>query len=190
MKSPPPIKIILADDHTLFRKGMCEILGQYHEFKIVAEAANGKQALEQVKAHNPDIVLLDLEMPVLNGLDVLKKLYMEKYAAKSIVVSMHCNKVVVAKAMECGAKGFIHKSADIEEILLAIRKVSQNGIHITREKNIKLPQPILTQSETTGGNNVKPHMFTDKEFEILQLLREGLTSKKIAAKMFLSPLYY
>lgn len=173
------IKIVIADDHKLFRDGIRALLQKYDFLEVIGEAENGKTLIELAKQTNPDLVLIDLTMPVLNGLDTIPILKKELPEMGIIVLSMHEDGNYILKSIQLGANAYLFKNVDEDELLLAIKKVSSG------EKYFNSRVSELMIESIKKGEEEQVHI-TAREKEILQHVANGLSTKMIAEKLFLS----
>ena len=180
------IKIIVADDHKLFRKGLMSILSDLPQVNVVAEAENGEQLLNTLKNTPADIVLLDLRMPLLDGYEVLGKIQSEYAAVKAIVISMFDAESHIVNAIESGAKGFLTKDSDPEEIAIAIESVYYNNFYFNEKSNSAMLNRLLKRSKISPQFNDNGTPLLETERNILKLICEELTSEEIAKRVFLS----
>ena len=120
------MKILLVDDHVIVRSGLRNLLASVADAQI-SEAANGREALLRLRQDRPDLVLLDLKLPGIGGLELLRRMLLEDKAARIVVLSMHTEPLYAARAMELGARGYLSKNASAEELLTAVRRVAENG---------------------------------------------------------------
>ncbi|HEX8016245.1 MAG TPA: response regulator transcription factor [Flavobacterium sp.] len=174
------IKIIIADDHELFRKGLAELLRKHDDIKIVKSVADGVEFMELVNSQfEADIVLLDITMPNMDGFQVLKELNSSASDIKPIVISMHNDGNYIAKCAKMGAYGYLLKNTDEAELILAIRTVSNGKKYFSAEISEKMINFMATQS-------ISENVLSNKETEVLGLIAKGFTTKEIAAKLFVS----
>jgi len=124
-----PIRVLIADDHSLVRAGFCALLSDFADITIVAQASNGSEALRQVAKFQPDVALLDIAMPELNGLDVAAYTHNKFQKVKTIILSMHANEEYVLRAVQSGAKGYLLKDTNPAELELAIRTVARGEMY-------------------------------------------------------------
>jgi Response regulator containing a CheY-like receiver domain and an HTH DNA-binding domain len=182
------IKIILADDHKLVRAGIKTLLEQIKNIEIIGEANDGFEAIKLIEEFTPDLALLDISMPGLNGLEVLNKLSKSESPTKIILLSMYSNKEYVLRALKYGAAGYLLKDAAWEELEIAITKVMMGESYLSSK---------VTRHVTEYFKNEKPGITKDQideEFEqlserhreILQLIGEGFSTKEMATKLNLS----
>ena len=176
------IKTILVDDHTLFRKGMQFLLDSYDDIEIVAQASNGKELLDILSEKQADVVLIDIEMPVMNGIEATQKA-MELYPdLKMISLSMYGEEEYYYKMINVGAKGFILKNSDIDEVTRAIRTVMNGSTYFSSEVLYNVVKSITEVSEKKEN---LPQL-SERELEILGLICKGLSNEEIAEILFIS----
>jgi DNA-binding NarL/FixJ family response regulator len=168
------IRVLLADDHKIVRDGLKRILSGNME--VAAEAASGDEALALVKANDYDVAVLDMSMPGLSGLDLIKRLRIEKPKLRILVLSMHGERQYAARALKAGASGYLNKDSAAEQLVGAIRKVAAGGLHIGEAAAASL----------VAGRGVPHEALSDREFEVLRLLVEGLGPTEIGEKLHLS----
>lgn len=174
--------LLIADDHQLMIDGLAGILKQEKLIATVYEAINGEEAVDIVMRHEIDCVLMDINMPKLNGLEATKLIKQKKPAIKIIVISMLSDAPVVIKLLKAGADGFVLKNTGREELLRAIEKVMNNEKFISNELNMNL-YSHLGQARATGSLN---NTLTSRESEIIRYIADGMTNQEIAGKLFLS----
>ena len=179
-----PINLLIADDHQLIIDGLIKILETEKTIGEIYAANNGLEAVDKVSTHNIDCVIMDISMPVLNGLEATKLIKKEKPEIKVIVVSMLCDASIVSKMMKAGADAFINKDTGKSELLKAIDKVMNNEKYISPEISINL-FTHLTERDVNTPDHEK-HL-TPREIQIIRYIAEGLTNHEIADKLFLSP---
>lgn len=174
------IKVIIADDHELFRNGLKELLMKHDDIEVVDMVGDGNQFINAIQSI-PDlnIVLLDLTMPNMDGFEVLKTLKDYNTNIKPIIISMHNDGNYIAKSAKAGAYGYLLKNTDEDELIKVIRLVSQNKKYFSPNIAEKM---INFMSE----HKVSENILSNKEKEVLGLISEGLTTKEIAAKLFVS----
>lgn len=170
------IRVLLADDHKIVRDGLKRILAASVDLEVAGEAASGDEALAMVKAADFDLALLDMSMPGLAGIDLIKRLKLERPKLKVLVLSMHGEKQYAARALKAGASGYLNKDSAAEQLVGAIRKIAAGGVHITEAAAAHL---------LAAGKS--PHeSLSDREFEVLRLLAGGLGPTEVAQKLRLS----
>ncbi|MDA3891371.1 MAG: response regulator transcription factor [Salinivirgaceae bacterium] len=174
------LKIALVDDHEMFRSGIKLILSQHSNWEIVIEANNGEEFLNQLNYLIPDIVLLDISMPVLNGYDTAKRAIMQNPDLRIIVLSMLSDEDYYFKMIEAGAKGFILKNSGIDELTRAIEEVAIGNNYFAQDLLKKVVLKV-------NNNNIEQLLkLNEKEKQVLSLICNGHTNKEISDKMFLS----
>lgn len=172
------MKILLVDDHTVVRAGLRRLLAALPEMEI-SEAADGREALALVRSGQPGMVLLDLNLPGLGGLELLRRLLLEHPAARIMVLSMHAEALYAARAMQAGAMGYLSKNASPEELLEAIRRVFAGGRYIEGE----IAQELALQAATSGN---PAERLTSRDLEILRLLGSSQSLAQIAEALGVS----
>lgn len=174
------IKILLADDHTIVRQGLKLILSAHADMQVLAEAANGREAVDLAAKLHPDIVLMDVAMPEVNGIEATRQMIVANPRLRILVLSMHKEAVYVREILRAGARGYILKDAIDTELLTAIRSVARGDGYIS-------PAVSGTLLNDFHGNAVAPvDRLSPREREILQLIAEGKTNKEIATRLNLS----
>jgi len=170
------IRILIADDHSIVRDGLKRILAATPDLQVAGEAASGEAALALVKAHDYDIAMLDMSMPGLSGIDLIKRLKLEKPKLRILVLSMHGEKQYAARALKAGASGYLNKDSASELLLGTLRKIAAGGVHIGDTAAAELLRSGKTAHEA----------LSDREFEVMRLLVEGLGPTEIGERLHLS----
>src|SRR4029077_12032214 len=170
-------RVMLADDHQLVRAGFRALLKQIPAVEVVAEAADGREALDLFKKHRPDVVLIDIAMPKLNGLEAIARMTREFPNAKVIVVSMYANREYVVQAMQAGARGYLIKDDAVSELKSAIKGVTAGELYLSPHISKHLTHGEL---ERVGVRYDPLAKLTTRQREILQLIAEGYNTKEIA----------
>jgi two-component system response regulator DegU len=183
------INIAIVDDHLLFRRGMVQILSQIEDFEITLEATNGIEFLEKLEEQKIDIVLLDIQMPEMDGIkvtEILRKINADD--PKIIVLSMHDEDQYILHLLEIGANGYLLKDTDPDEVELAIRKVHGQGIYFTDfVSRVMLKKATLKKPPRSGKYFNYKKDLSERELEVLTLICQGSTTAEIANKICLSP---
>ncbi len=180
-----PITIILADDHELFRDGFRVMLSKQHEILLVAEASNGEELLAQARQLHPDVIVTDIKMPKMDGIEVTRRISQELPQIGIIALSMFDDENLIVDMIEAGAKGYLIKNAGKAEIIEAVKTVYEEGSYYCNHTSKKLAQ-LLAQSNTALTQRMHKVTFSDREQSIIQLICEEYANKEIAGKLFLS----
>ncbi len=180
------VKIILADDHKIMREGLRSLLEQKSDLSIVAEADNGRSTVELALKHVPDVVIMDITMPDLNGIDATRQILAAKPKIKVIALSVHSDKRFVSKMFGAGASGYLRKDCAAEELIQAIRTVLQHKTYISPSIADTVIDGYVRGSAPGKDQLVAGVALTPKEREILQLVAEGNSTKEIAAMLNVS----
>ncbi|MFN4147600.1 MAG: response regulator [Runella sp.] len=182
------IKLVIADDHNLFRKGMTAMLNQIPDFELIGEAANGKELLDLLAKVTPDIALLDLQMPVMDGVETTEHIQAQFPNVKVIIVSMHEEDRFIIHLLEKGVNGYLLKDSEPGEVENAIRRVMADGFYYSDFVAKALHRKVITRATPppTLLFNSKIQIST-REMEVLRLLCEGLSTLEISEKLFVSP---
>jgi len=178
------IKVIIADDHTIFRSGLKMLLSSEHDIDVVGEATDGNEAVELTQRLNPDVVLMDIGMPELNGIDATLLIKSNVPAANVLVLTMHRSDEYFFQMLEAGACGYILKGAETSELINAVRAVARGDVFLYPAMARRLVSKYLSQ---TANESASAGKLTPREHEILQMIAEGFTNKEIAERLFLSP---
>jgi DNA-binding NarL/FixJ family response regulator len=171
------IRVLLADDHKIVRDGLKRILAAQGDLQVAGEAASGDEALALVKAHDYDVVMLDMSMPGLAGIDLIKRLKLEKPGLRILVLSMHGESQYAARVLKAGAAGYLSKDSPSELLLGALRKIAGGGLHIGE---------AAAASLLRSGEKPPHETLSDREFEVMRLLVEGLGPTEIGGRLHLS----
>jgi len=172
-----PTRVLLADDHALVRAGIRTLLQNLAGIEVVAEASDGREALNLVKAHRPDVVLMDITMPELNGLEATARIVKDYPSVRVIVLSMHASEEYVWQALRAGAAGYLLKDADTAELELAVKAVARGESYLSPAVSKHVIGDYIRR---TGGETSSLELLTPRQREILQLIAEGHTTKDIA----------
>jgi len=175
------IRILLADDHTLVREGLKQILASAADIEVAGEAATGDEALALVKSNDYDLALLDLSMPGLAGIDLIKRLKLERPRLRILVLSMHGEAQYAARALKAGASGYLTKDSASGEVVGAMRKVAAGGVHISEAAAAQ-----LVAGAGPRGDAPLHAALSDREFEVFRQLVAGRGLTEIAERLHLS----
>jgi DNA-binding NarL/FixJ family response regulator len=176
------VRILLADDHRLLRAGIKSLLESTGAFEVIAEAENGREAVRLAKALKPDVAMLDIAMPELNGLDAARRLAAECPEVRVLILSMHADEGYVREAMQGGAAGYVLKDADVEELEFAIRAVMRGERYLAPRVSKYVIEGYVRGLEQSGPGAA----LTRRQREILQLVAEGCTTREIAERLHIS----
>ena len=178
------IRIVLADDHQVVRKGFKALLSAEPDFSVVGEAGDGLEALTIIERLEPEIVVLDLMMSGINGLEVTRQLNKKSPKTSIVILSMHSNEAYVLEALRSGAKAYILKESPPEELIKAIREVSCGRRYLSSPLSERAIEAYTRKAEVKGP---EPYdQLTTREREILQLAAQGCTNTEIAKRLFIS----
>ncbi|HEX7529535.1 MAG TPA: response regulator transcription factor [Pyrinomonadaceae bacterium] len=177
------VRILLADDHKLVRAGIRSLLERLPDIEVVAEASDGREALRLIEEHRPQIVLMDIAMPELNGLEATRRVAKTFPDVSVIILSIYSDEEHVYQALLAGASGYLLKGAAIEELELAIRAVAQNETYLSPP----VSEPVIMEYvRRTGGDPRSAKKLSPRQTEILQLIAEGKSMKQIALGLSIS----
>jgi len=177
-----PLRVLLVDDHVLVRAGIRTLLDQLPGVAVVAEASDGREALQLAAEHRPDLVILDVAMPVLNGIETTARLHRQFPTIRVLVLSMHSNEEYVQQAVRAGAAGYLLKKSAVAELEAALRAVQAGRTYLSPALAQRTPLPVV------AGEAARSPLerLTSRQREILQLIAESRTTKEIAAELGLS----
>lgn len=179
------IRILLADDHTVIRKGLRALLERQDEFLVVAEAADGREAVERAAETRPDVAIIDIAMPNLNGIEAARRITEKRPETAVVILSMHADEGYVLRALKSGARGYLLKDAPEDSLLQAIRAVHAGKAFFSPEVSRMLAEDYMRQMSQRGVED-SYELLTPREREILQLLGEGKSNKDVATLLSLS----
>jgi DNA-binding NarL/FixJ family response regulator len=174
---------VIADDQLLVRAGICELVRALPDVAIVGEASDGRAALRLIETHEPDLVLMDIAMPGMNGLEALVLAKRQFPQVKIIILSEHSNEEFVFRALRSGAAGFVVKDDPVGELYTAIRSVAEGGEHLSPQVTRKV---VFGYLETLTGAEGPAKQLTPRQREVMRQIAEGKSTKEIASKLDLS----
>ena len=180
------IRVLLVDDHTIVREGVCTLLELTPEIEVVGEAADGGEALEMIQKLSPDVVLMDLSMPGMGGLEATRSICREYPGIKIIILTQYNDKEHVLAVLDAGARGFLDKSAASSELVSAIRSVSRGDSYLSPFATKYLIEDYRLEGQAKKSRDPYEQL-TEREKEVLRLLAEGYTTKEVADKLVISP---
>lgn len=181
--------IVLADDHSLVRDGIRALLESETDLEVIGEASNGKEAIAMVEQKNPDLLIIDIRMPEMNGIEAVEKLSSQKSPVKAIILSMHDSEEYILQSVSAGAKGYLLKDTDKTEFIKAIHTVREGGKYYSGDisnvlvNNLLNPTAKITESPSANVVTNNPFDLTNKELKVLELVLSGLTNKQISEKL-------
>jgi len=178
------IRIVLADDHKILRDGLRSLLEQHPDMQVIAEADNGRATVKLAQELKPDVVVMDIGMPDLNGIDATKQIVTKAPGVKVIALSMHSDKRFVQGMLAAGASGYMLKDSAFEELARAIHVVVANQTYLSPEVAGVVVESMVSKTARRPGR--LPANLTDREREVLQLMSEGKSTKQIAATLDVS----
>ncbi|HVK57741.1 MAG TPA: response regulator transcription factor [Candidatus Kapabacteria bacterium] len=178
------VRIVIADDHKLMREGLSSLLNQQPDIQVVGQATNGREAVQLTERETPDVVVMDVSMPDLNGIDATRQIISRLPRTKVIALSMHSDRQFVAEMFRVGARGYLLKDSAFEDLTSAISKVMDDEIYIAPGiTGFKIEE--YSYDEEVADLLVKPRL-SEREREVLQMMAEGKGTKEIAAELHLS----
>ena len=179
MTNTTMIRVVIADDHHLIRQGLRQLLARERDIQVVAEATDGQDAIDIVGRVRPDVVVLDVEMPVVNGIEATKRIRKSYSETQLVMLSMYSDPALIGKALENGARGYVLKQAVSKELISAIRSVSRGVTYRS--------QAIRHANDVVGSLSALPSpRLTSREHEILRLIATGQTNRQIANTLSVS----
>ena len=177
-------RLLIVDDHPIFRHGISQLIRQLRDVTICGEADNAQSALEAMRRHTPDVILMDISMPGKNGIELIKLMLAEQPRLIILVLSMHDESIYALRALRAGAKGYVMKQQAMENVLDALRKVIDGGIYISPQFGEKLVFKVIQGSDSDLGTPVDK--LSDRELEVLQLFGRSKSTREIADILHLS----
>jgi DNA-binding NarL/FixJ family response regulator len=177
-----PIRVLVVDDHAIVREGICSLLARRKDIEVVGEAADGKRAIDAVVQFDPDVVLMDIQMPVLNGLDATREIHKRFPSTRILVLTQHENKEYIVSLLRVGAVGYITKTARASELIGAIRAVHEEGTYLPP----RITQAVVTAVAESADFGDEQMILTEREVQVLSLVAEGFSSREIAERLSIS----
>jgi len=191
--SPPlaPARILLVDDHAVLREGLRYLLDQQEDLEVVGEASNGVEALSKIQALKPDLVLMDIAMPEMDGLEATRRIKATAPETRVLVLTQHDNREYILPLLQAGASGYVLKRSGGREVINAIRQVLQHGIFleagVTQQLLEGITAPDHHSRETAQNAHAEQPRLTGRELQVLRMLMQGMSNKEIARRIGISP---
>src|SRR5690349_24919947 len=179
------IRILLADDHTVIRRGLCLLLESHPGFKVIAEAADGREAVALAEAHSPDVVVMDVAMPTLNGIEAARQITARLPQTAVVFLSMHTDESYVLKALKAGARAYLLKDSAEHDLIHAVRSVTEGKSFFSPAISKMMVEDYMRELQERQVEDTY-ELLTNREREVLQLLAEGRSNKEAAAILNLS----
>ena len=186
MNTPKQITVLLAEDHAIVRQGLSALLKVDGQFKMVGEARTGREAVELERTLQPDVILMDIAMPVLNGLEATKQILAANPAAKVLILSAHSDDVYVERMIAAGVAGFLEKQSSAEILTKAIHEIAKGKPFFSPAIAKRLASDPSKPRDREGMVKVHGARLTSRESEVLQLVAEGQANKQVAAELGIS----
>jgi DNA-binding NarL/FixJ family response regulator len=180
-----PVRILLADDHTVVRKGLRLLLESVPEFQVIADAADGRDAVSLVEQHRPDVVVMDVAMPILNGIEAARQITGKLPSTAIVFLSMHGDESYVLRALKAGARAYLLKDSAEYDLIQAVKAVSEGKAFFSPAISKMLVEDYMRQMQERGVED-SFELLTTREREVLQLLAEGKNNKDVASLLNLS----
>ena len=181
-----PLRVLVADDHTIVRKGLCSLLEMEEGIVVVGEAEDGREALSKIDSCRPDVVLLDISMPGLNGIETTRRLRRQHPEIKIVILTMHLNEEYIFEALRAGASGYLLKRTAPTDLISAIHAAHRGESYLSPSVSRKVIDQYIQQ----GGDRAELHdpfdTLTSREREVLQLIAEGRSTSAISSLLFIS----
>ena len=181
-----PIRILLADDHTVVRDGLRALLEKQPDMTVVAEASDGRDSIRLAEEQSPDVVVMDIGMPSLNGIEATRRILAANPRTAVVMLSMHQDESYVLRSLKAGAKGYLLKDSLRGDVIDAIRAVAQGRSFLTRKVRLMLQEDYVRQMESRGLED-SYDLLTDREREVLHMVAEGKSNKEVAGSLNISP---
>ncbi len=186
MNTTPSITILLAEDHVVVRQGLCALLAADKAFVLVGEAHNGREAVDMAVALNPDVIVMDIAMPVLNGLEATRQILAANPKAKVLILSAHSDDAYIERMSAAGVAGFLEKQTSAEILAKAIKAVAKGGTFFSPSIAKRMSNNPAGPRDRDGMLKADPSRLTTREAEVLQLVAEGAANKQIASMLGIS----
>jgi DNA-binding NarL/FixJ family response regulator len=182
---PKPVRILLADDHTIVRQGLARLLEEQRNFKVVGEAVNGQDAVEKAEKLKPDIIIMDIAMPRMNGIEAAKRVRKVMPETKIIILSMYSHEHYIHELLECGVSGYLLKDSGGQDIIKAIRAALKNETFLSPSISKKVVDAYLSPTKSSSKAELYKRL-SNREREVFQLIAEGHPTRQIADMLCVS----
>jgi len=180
------INVFLVEDHDIVRQGIRALLENQPEITVIGEACNGAEALEKLKYLQPDLLLMDMNMPVMSGLECTRRIRTEYPGIKILVLSMHDHENYLIEMLDAGANGYVLKNTSKDELLFAIKKIANDGVYIGPEFTLNMLAKYKASTNFAEVGTALDLKISDREMDVLRLVAKGLTNNEIAKQLFTS----
>jgi len=180
------IKVLIADDNSLIRKGLEQLLELEGDIEVIGEASNGKEAVEKAIQLNPDVILMDVNMPVQNGVNAIRELKENGCKAKVVVLTIHDDQEYLVEAVKVGADGYIMKDAEVDHLIKAIRDVYRGETYIQPNLTSRLIRDFEKMTYHSVKKQFEENNLTQREIEVLMLIADGKNNREIADELYIS----
>ncbi|MBU0463476.1 MAG: response regulator transcription factor [Proteobacteria bacterium] len=181
-----PIEIVIADDHNIVRQGLRKLLEEEDSLKITGEAMNGREAVQKVQALKPDVVIIDIAMPILNGIEAARQIKQSNFKTKIIILSMHDHTRYIRELLSIGVSGYLLKNAVSDDIIQAIKAAVKGEIYLSPSISNRVIEDYVGMNQKTSQDELY-NTLTNREREVFQMMVEGYSTKKISEMLCLSP---
>lgn len=183
-QEPPKKKIVIVDDHPLLRKGLSTVINQTSDLAVVGEAEDAKAAIELITAIRPDLVIVDISLPGVDGIELITTIKMHQADLPSLVVSMHDEFLFAERALSAGARGYIMKQEALDKILVAIRRILSGEIFVSENIATKIIEKLVAGDQQKTASPIGG--LSNREFTVFQLIGQGVQTRQIAEKLNIS----